>query len=341
MADTNALLGLSCPKCGGTITIPEGQVIVHCPYCDLRSVVHGDRGLRHYQVPCRVDRSQATTAYQAFLRGNFAIARDAARNATLNEAFLVYLPFWASWARVLGWSFGEKRVGSGNDAHYEPREIRLAAEMSWNGAACDVGEFGVNSIPLDDRQMEAFQSDLLHRAGMVFEPVGSVSDAAALAESSFQQRVNQETSLDRQGQVFSRNVRRRMGLVYYPLWILRYLYRGRAFQVAVDGNTGKVLYGKAPGNTLYRAAVLVGGMALGAMVAIDVPALILSSKSDNNALAAIIVFLVGIGGMYLAYRTFRYGEQYEYRSTPKTLDLSSLTRQMGGVGQLIDLIGRR
>src|SRR5690606_41752721 len=50
-------------------------------------------------------------------------------------------------------------------------------------------------------------------------------------------------------------------------WVLRYLYRGRAFQVVVDGYSGKVLYGKAPGNTIYRAAVLVASMAVGALLA--------------------------------------------------------------------------
>jgi hypothetical protein len=105
------------------------------------------------------------------------------------------------------------------------------------------------------------------------------------------------------------------------LWVLRYLYRGRAFQVVVDGSTGKVLYGKAPGNTLYRAAVLVAGMALGAVLVIDIPALILSQASDSDGATGIAValFVVGLGIMGAAYRAFRYGEQYEYRSGPKSL----------------------
>jgi hypothetical protein len=98
--------------------------------------------------------------------------------------------------------------------------------------------------------------------------------------------------------------------------VLRYLYRGRSFQVVVDGYSGKVLYGKAPGNILFRAAVLVAGMALGAIMAIDVPALILSGNSDSSAGAALALFLLGLGIMGAAYRAFRRGEQYEYRSDP-------------------------
>jgi hypothetical protein len=104
--------------------------------------------------------------------------------------------------------------------------------------------------------------------------------------------------------------------VYYPLWVLRYTYRQRAFQVVVDGFSGEVLYGKAPGNSLYRAAVLVGGMALGAGVAIDLPWLVISGSSNSDhgsGTFALIAFVAGLGIMYAAYRTFRYGEHYEYR----------------------------
>ena len=51
--------GLNCPNCGGVVPIPGGQVIVACPYCDMRSFVKGERGIQRYQVPHRVDRKQA------------------------------------------------------------------------------------------------------------------------------------------------------------------------------------------------------------------------------------------------------------------------------------------
>jgi hypothetical protein len=88
----------------------------------------------------------------------------------------------------------------------------------------------------------------------------------------------------------------------------------------VDGYSGQVLYGKAPGNTLYRAAVLVAGMAAGAFVAVDVAALILygalnsSSNDSGDALGfGLVVAAVGLGLMLAAYMAFRYGEVYEFQ----------------------------
>jgi len=316
MTEKESLHGLACPRCGGVVPIPEGQVIVRCPYCDLRSFVSGERGLLRYQVAQRVQREDALEALRKFLSGNQAIARGAARNSTITEAFLVFLPFWTVWARVAAWVFGEKRVGSGDKQRYEPREVRVVQEMTWNGAACDVGEFGVNQIPQIDQSLEPFNSDTLHNSGLVFEPVGSFSDASAAADSQFNGQVQRKAGLDRVSQFFLRTLRRRSALVYYPLWVLRYNFRERAYQAVVDGSMGKVLYGKAPGNTLYRAAVLVLGMAAGAFIGIDIPAFLLSQLSDDGSGIfgfAMLMLAAGIGLMIVAYRAFRRGEYYEYR----------------------------
>ncbi|NLG72175.1 MAG: hypothetical protein GX495_09070 [Chloroflexi bacterium] len=319
MSAEDHLHGLTCPNCGGTLVIPEGQLIVHCPYCDLRSFVRGERGLQRYQVLPKTDRESVLAVLKRFLSSNWAIARDAARNAQLTEAFLVYLPFWTVWARLAAWAFGQKAVGSGDKRRYEPREVRIVQDVTWNGAACDVGEFGVEQIPLDGQEMEPFNPDALHASGMVFEPVNSFTQARKEAEETFEAEIRSRSHLDRISQLFLRTFRRRDGLIYYPLWVLRYLYRGRAFQVVVDGYSGKVLYGKAPGNTIYRAAVLVASMAVGALLAVDAPAFLLwASDGDSEGLIsfAFILLLIGLALMYVGYRRFRYGEQYEYRSTP-------------------------
>jgi hypothetical protein len=137
-------------------------------------------------------------------------------------------------------------------------------------------------------------------------------------------------------------------LVYYPLWVIRYLYRGRSFQVVVDGFSGQVLYGKAPGNTLYRAAVLVGGMGLGSLIAVDGAAaalyLLTQAEGDNAIVilgAALGLFTFGTTIMWRAYRAFRYGEQFEYRrhgkkSSPGLLATPEIFTQMKDVTEWID-----
>jgi hypothetical protein len=343
METANSTEGLNCPNCGGKVPIPEGEIIVRCPYCDLRSLVRGERGLLRYQIPLEVDQTQAGKKLNDFLTSTWQIANRARRIADLQEIFLTYLPFWANWSQVVGWVLGEEKVGSGKHAHYEPREVKLAEPMTWNKVACDVGEFGVETIPLSNQELMPFDADQLHASGMVFEPVGSISDARGESEDEFKQRVEDKANLDRVSQVFTRYLNQRMGLVYYPLWIIRYLYRGRAFQIVVDGSTGKVLYGKAPGDTIFRSMTLVFGMAAGALLSIDLAcgALWISSKfNDSDWLFGVGIGLVllGIAVMRTAYRRYRFGEIYEYRAHKiskrkrSTNLLERLTKEIEGLG---------
>jgi hypothetical protein len=194
--------------------------------------------------------------------------------------------------------------------------VRVVQELVWNSAACDVGEFGVNRITLDGRPLEPFDLEQLQNHGMVFGPVGSVVEAREEALDQFEQDMTKKANLDRVSQTFVRIIRQRMGLVYYPLWVLRFLYRGRSFQVVVDGYSREVLYGKAPGNIFYRAGVLVAGMAIGAFIAVDIPYWLAGSE-DSDGLAILAVFLGGLLIMYNAYRTYRYGEHYVYQKFKK------------------------
>lgn len=321
VAVKDAVKGLSCPRCGGMVPIPEGQAVVACPYCDQRSTVSGERGVRRYQAPLRVSRDQALGMLKGFLNGKFQVARDCARLSKVSEVFLVHLPFWAVWARGVAYAFGQVQVGSGDHKRWEPREKKAARDMTWNLPACEVGEFGVRQVALEGCPLEPFDAVTLHRSGMVFEPVGSAQSALEAARASFDETIRGQVQMARTAQVFTRLVRPRLGLVYYPLWVVRYLYHGRAFQLVVDGFSGQVLYGKAPGSVGYRAAVLVGGMAAGALLAIDVPALIMVSSrgsEDSPFFAALVIFAIGLLMMYGAFRTFRYAEQYEYHRYGKT-----------------------
>jgi hypothetical protein len=347
------------------VPVPEGQVIVACPYCDQRSVVAAAKsevaeskpvgaevlGVRRYQAPLKVTHEQAAQALQGFLSGKVQVARDAARQAQLSEVFLVHLPFWTVWGRGVAYAFGQVKVGSGDHQHWEPREKKFARDLTWNSPACEVGEFGVRQVSLEGCALQPFNADALHRTGMVFEPVGAEETALEAARQNFDQTIRGEVNMGRTAQLFTRLVRARLGLVYYPLWVIRYLYRGRAFQIVVDGVTGQVLYGKAPGSVGYRAAVLVGGMAAGAVAAIDIPALILSattsrssSSDDNSVVFALIVFVVGLVIMFGAYRTFRYSEQYEYHRFGKPKASSKLPINLPGnlrqVSDVIDVLGK-
>jgi DNA-directed RNA polymerase subunit RPC12/RpoP len=310
------ITGLTCPKCSGTLDVREGQRIVKCPFCDARSLVKGESGLARYQVARKVSREQAAQAVRGFWSG-LNKAFDLPAKAQITEVFLAYLPYWRARAQVAGWIFGEKKITSKNSTRYEPREVQIMEEMEWTGAAGDVAEFGVDSLNLKNTQLTAYNAEALHDEGMVFEPTGSQTEANEAAHAGWVSKSKNASGLSRFSQTFLRFLREALALVYYPLWVARYTYRNRAYQVVVDGQNGQVLYGKAPGNIYFRALMLVGGTAFGSFVLIDGLALafsIVANSSDEDS-AALLLLPLGAGAalIYGGYRLFRWGEEIEHK----------------------------
>ena len=110
--------------------------------------------------------------------------------------------------------------------------------------------------------------------------------------------------------------------------------------MVVDGVHNKILYGKAPGNVLYRAGALVVGMAVGNLLlvhgtAFAFQAMALASDSDNDAWALLLVPpILGILAIAQGYRLFRFGEEVEHldreaRKAVKKEEGFSLTSLLG------------
>lgn len=336
--------GLTCPRCGGAIVVPDGQALVKCPYCGQASLVEGERGVPRYQVPARVDRAAVEAVYKRFLSGNLSIAFDAGGRARVTEAFMVSVPFWASWGRVLGWVFGRKRVKSGKSTRMSPREIKITEDAAWTGPACDVSEFGIGYIPLDGRPLEPYNDAELHARGMVFEPVGALAAAREAATAWYAGYAARRADLTEVDQSIVRLINTTFGLVFYPLWVLRYEYRGRLYQLVIDGYTGDIVYGRAPGNTLYRAGVLVGGMSVGSLIGVSLPCSILIGAGEqalrNGGVLgfAAIAAAAGLGLMYGGYRAFRYGEVYELRRYRAAAETTALTDPFKQASETIQLL---
>ena len=317
--------GLVCPNCSGVVPVAEGVRIVQCPYCGLHSLVQGERGVRRWQVARRIDRAGAETGVRGFLSG-LRKARDLSRAAKIDELILVYLPFWRVEATVAGWLFG--RVRQDKDST-KPDEHYVFESMHWNDAAVDVTEFGVHRIVVSRVDLLPFDSQALHAEAMVFEPSESRTAALGEARDHFLYRSRTAAGQTRTSYENVQLLRPDFALVYFPVWLARYSYRNRVYQVVIDGVSGKVMYGKAPGNILYRAAALVTGLAVGNLVLVNgtVLAALAASGSDDDGLAILLLpIAIGVGLILYGYRQFRYGEEVEDK--PKEFQKAA-----GGPGQ--------
>ncbi len=265
-----ALTHLGCPSCGGALAAAEGQRIVSCQYCGAQSLVLVPDAVPRSVIAALIDMAGARTAALTLLRrpGLPAALRLQGR---IQELILCYVPFYEFSGTRLG-SFRlqeqERRLLPQSEDGVEERDFQQwlleqpaaqedtrVVEQSFAriSPACDLPELGVESIPLQEMRQrgrsplafEPFDLVALQGRGIVFAPTRTPERFA----DDVQLRVRVEG--DR-----TRLVERRLHILYYPVWQARYQYRGRPYEVAVDGVTGSVLRARAPA-VGRRAAGLV------------------------------------------------------------------------------------
>jgi len=137
---------------------------------------------------------------------------------------------------------------------------------------------------------------------MVFPATGSEREVFAAALRRFKELADPAAGLHQVRFRYLETLRERLSVVYYPIWVVRYHFRERAYQILVDGEDGSLAYGKAPGNDLYRALVLV---ATEAVVMFITTTIVQHIGVGIPGLA--ILGALGLGVLWWAWRRFRYG----------------------------------
>jgi hypothetical protein len=285
---------------------------VVCAYCGTPQAVAGARGIVRLMVLNVVDQPDAARVVSRWFRRG--IRKDPAlkREAVVQEAFLAWFPFVRLRLDVIGWLLGirekKRKRGKRWETVREPVEIEIERPVDVTMPAADMAEFGVSRIDLTGDRIEPLDLERLTSRGMVFMPSRSLREAAAKLTERSMEEVARAHSLDHVSFRWLAAVRSRVALVYYPLWVVRYGFRGRTYQVLVDAEDGQIAFGKAPGNHLYRAFSLVAACAgacfVGTTILQHAGGLL---RSENGLMGLGLIGLVLAGLVFWGYSQFRHG----------------------------------
>jgi hypothetical protein len=337
------LKGITCPSCGGEQDLREGVKIFNCKYCGSLLVTSGVDGPIKYYVPNNIQRNIAIQNAFNWLGKGLNKARGLKANSKVDDAFLTYIPYWRVRADVIGWVFGKEKktrtVGNTTETYYEDVEKKILRTFDRTYPACDIAELGVQQVQLAGDTMMPVNFEQLQSEGMLFNIVSSEREVTDHAESEFIQEALDSAKVDRITFQHHDLVRPDVNIVYYPMWVVRYAFQGRTYQVVVAGDNGTICYGKAPGNNLYRAVVGIFGAALGSFLVtfFGIFEIISSNNSAKAALAVYIFALIfGITSMTWSYRKFRYGGEVEegtgiLKKMKKKSTASSTAKSVAGV----------
>jgi predicted RNA-binding Zn-ribbon protein involved in translation (DUF1610 family) len=312
MKKEKVVKGITCPSCGGELDLKEGMRAFNCKFCGTLLMTKGESGTRKYYVSKSVKRENAIANAFHWLGSGLSKAKGLKANSKIDEAFLVYIPFWRVKADVVGWVFGQEKHTSGNSTTYEDKEVKIQSSFDRTYPACDIAELGVKKVNLEGDEILPVDFEKLQQEGMMFNIVSSEKEIYDESLSLFTGKARKEASLDSISFEHYDLVRQSVGIVYYPLWVIRYVYQNRTYQVVVDGQDGTICYGKAPGNNFIRALAGVFGIGLGMYLATFFEVFsIFKASSKGPWIVYIILLVLGIFIISWGYKKFRYGGEVE------------------------------
>lgn len=305
------ITGLSCASCGGPLEVEPGLRVLVCGYCDTPLLVTGPPGVRRLSVEPRVRSDEARETVRRWLGSGWTKDPRLEREGEVGEAFLCFLPFYRLQADAVGYALGTERrtrtVGSGKNRRTETYEVDVERpvqeHLDETFPAVNAAEWGIERIDLTGDRLRSFDADGLERLGLVFPPTGSEAEVRSAALEEFKRRVDPRPGLHRVRFFWMSTVRERLTVVYYPLWVVRYRFRGRAYQVLVDAEDGRVAWGKAPGSDVYRAAALVATQAAAAFLATTA----LQYRVFHHEVLLVVLALACLFLLAAGWQRFRWG----------------------------------
>ncbi len=320
-------VGLNCPACGGAISIAEGENVVICQYCGSVLYAEGDQGVSTVAFKNKTLRD-AALASTAHWWTHGLKARDLRRTGKVVESYPIYLPFWKTTTRIAGWLCGYdeiRRTDSKGNTTTEriPKEVMVMQDFVLSEIACDPGDLGIRSLKnfagettfADFEEIPTFESTTSKDAAVKH----GIDDSMAKARANA--RVPHVTfdSL----KAFNKG----LTLLYYPVWVVRYNYRDRMYMDTVDGVTGQVLSGRAPGDPLFQSMAVTAGTSIGGLI--GAAGIILANGDYRIALAGLAV---GAIILFVTYRFFRHGSeiiQGEFKEKKSLGDAMKQVQQLG------------
>jgi hypothetical protein len=302
--------GLTCPNCGGTLEAHLGLRVIRCAFCQTPLLVVSQIGSRRLAVEPKLNASSAIETARRWLTSGWNRDRRLGGEVEFGEALLCFLPFYRVEADCIGVALGTEQrtrtVGSGKRRRTETYEVDVerTVERSFDQTfpALNVSEWGVQKIQLHGDHLVGYERAVLDRLGMVYPPVGSEARVRAAALEQFKLTADPGRGLKRVRFKYLETLRDQLSVVYYPLWLVRYRFRSRSYQILVDAEDGSLAYGKAPGNDLYRALMVVASQAVVLFFATTLIQLA-GGSTEILGVAAIATLLVMIWG----WRKFRHG----------------------------------
>lgn len=284
---------VQCQSCKAVMVYDPQRVGQNCEFCGSPALVSYDEikaPIRpHGVLPFRIDRGRVRDDIRGWWRGKWLAPNRLSKTAMVDTVHSLYIPYWTFDARVhCPWQAEAGhyyyvsvagRDGKGRSVTRQERRVRWeAASGVVDHVFDDEPVPGTQGLPLDLlRKVEPFPTgesvryDAAFLAGHVVEHYRVVLlEAAQQSEAQMHDKLMAMCAAQVPGDTH-RNLRifptysaRTFKHILVPIWLLTYNYGRTAYQVLVNGYTGKIA-GRHP-YSVWKILLLI----LAALIALGV-----------------------------------------------------------------------
>jgi ribosomal protein S27E len=237
---------IRCPHCGAPISFEPGEIIATCKYCGYTVVIETGRAFtfEHSMLQNKYDSTKIEEPVKNWMRAGFLKPSDLAKKSKIMEKPLIYLPFWVI-------SVEAESVYKGIFERITPpvvKEGKIEKKYNWLVLARKATKFPTKEydvpltgkIPYDFRKIEAFAKILNSEIDK--------NEAVKLAKQQIEEhhRYLIQQDVDRIIEMKNETKINQTVYLHVPVWFVKYEYKGKTYQLLIDGATGAVIKGDIP-----------------------------------------------------------------------------------------------
>lgn len=237
---------VSCSHCGAPVEFKPGEIIATCRYCGFMTVIETGKSynFEHSLLLNKYDETQIEEPMRNWMRAGFLKPSDLAKKSKILEKNLVYLPFWVV-------SIEAKTSYKGIFERITPpiaKNGEIQKEYNWlvlarEAAGFPTREYNVpleGKVPYDFRKIEGFAK--------VLNSEIEREEALELAKQQIEahHRFLLQRDIDKIVEIRTDFKVKQAVYLHAPIWFIKYEYRGKSYQLLIDGAKGAVVKGEIP-----------------------------------------------------------------------------------------------
>jgi len=239
---------ISCSHCGAPISFEPGEIIATCKYCGYTIVIETGKAFifEHSMFFNKYDQTQIEEPIRNWMRKGFLKPPNLAKKSRIIEKNLTYVPFWIVTAEA------ETTYKGIFDRITPPviKEGRINKKYNWLVLARKATEFPTKEydvplegkVPYDFRKIEDFAKTL----NSEMDKNEAVEHAKQEIEEHHRFLIQQD--IDKIIEIKTEIKINQTVYLHSPIWFIKYEYKGKEYQLLIDGATGTVIRGDIPSN---------------------------------------------------------------------------------------------